>query len=58
MKTWHTIDKSQWVYGILAPWLDEPDKAQWIDKTSGLDCLIVRVKHHGALCGYVGCKID
>lgn len=35
------------------PWTEEPDKAQWVDPTTGLDCLIVRA-HHGALCGYVG----
>jgi hypothetical protein len=36
------------------PWQDEPDKAQWVDDATGLDCLIVRVPFHGALCGYVG----
>jgi hypothetical protein len=35
------------------PWDDEPDKAQWVDQATGLDCLIVR-NHYGALCGYVG----
>lgn len=35
------------------PWDNEPDKAQWKDKETGLDCLIVR-NHMGALCGYVG----
>ncbi len=35
------------------PWSDEPDKGQWVDKTTGLDCLIVR-NRMGALCGYVG----
>lgn len=35
------------------PWADEPDKAQWVDETTGLDCLAVRA-HHGAWCGYVG----
>lgn len=35
------------------PWRDEPDKAQWVDKESNLDCLAVRA-HHGAWCGYVG----
>jgi hypothetical protein len=35
------------------PWTTEPDKAHWVDPTTGLDCLIVRA-HHGALCGYVG----
>lgn len=35
------------------PWNDEPDKAQWIDEATGLDCLIVRGPS-GALCGYVG----
>jgi len=35
------------------PWNDEPDKVQWIDPITGLDCLIVR-NRMGALCGYVG----
>jgi len=35
------------------PWDDEPDKIQWIDDATGLDCLIVR-NPMGALCGYVG----
>lgn len=35
------------------PWFGEPDKIQWIDSTTGMDCLIVR-NHMGALCGYVG----
>lgn len=35
------------------PWDSEPDKAQWIDTATDLDCLIVR-NHAGALCGYVG----
>jgi hypothetical protein len=50
MRTWTTIDKSDWPRG---PWDDEPDKAQWIDDT-GLDCLIVRQRGGGYLCGYVG----
>jgi hypothetical protein len=35
------------------PWVDEPDKIQWVDEATGLDCLIVR-NRTGALCGYVG----
>jgi hypothetical protein len=35
------------------PWADEPDKMQWVDEATDLDCLIVR-NHSGALCGYVG----
>jgi hypothetical protein len=35
------------------PWDEEPDKAQWIDEATGLDCLLVR-NNMGALCGYVG----
>jgi hypothetical protein len=31
----------------------EPDKVQWLDPATGLDCLIVR-NPVGALCGYVG----
>jgi hypothetical protein len=42
--------RSGWPSG---EWDSEPDKAQWIDEATGLDCLIVR-NRHGALCGYVG----
>jgi len=51
MKTWQTQDRSNWTAGIVDD--NEPDKAQWIDETTGLDCLIVR-NIAGALCGYVG----
>lgn len=50
MKEWTTVDKTEWPRG---EWNNEPDKAQWIDEESGLDCLIVRGPS-GALCGYVG----
>lgn len=36
------------------PWTDEPDKIQWIDPVTGLDCLMVRSMMSGAWCGYVG----
>lgn len=49
-KEYRTIDKSEWQRG---EWNDEPDKAQWIDEDTDLDCLIVRGSS-GALCGYVG----
>lgn len=51
MKTWTNIDKSKWERGT---WDQEPDKVQWIDEVSGLDCLAVRKPNHGAWCGYVG----
>jgi len=35
------------------PWMDEPDKVQWIDPNTDLDCLAVR-NPMGAWCGYVG----
>lgn len=48
---WRTVEeKEKWGPG---PWLEEPDKVQWIDRRSGLDCLIVR-NRLGAWCGYVG----
>lgn len=50
MKTYTFMNKSEWGDG---PWQKEPDKAQWIDELTGLDCLIVR-NDYGALCGYVG----
>lgn len=51
METWTTIDRSGWAQPKLCN--GEPDKAQWIDKKSGFDCLIHRGPS-GALCGYVG----
>lgn len=50
MREWKTIDKSEWERG---QWDNEPDKVQWVDEATGLDCLIVR-NHGGAWCGYVG----
>ena len=45
------IDKSSWGLG---EWLNEPDKIQWVGSDSDYDCLIVRSKISGSLCGYVG----
>lgn len=52
MQTWTNdkIDRTGWAPG---PWDTEPDKAQWKDAETGLDCLMVR-NWSGALCGYVG----
>lgn len=46
-----TTDKSKWARG---EWDAEPDKLQWIDAETGLDCLMVRTNHSGHWCGYVG----
>lgn len=35
------------------PWLYEPDVMQWTDETTGLKCVIRRVRGMGHLCGYV-----
>lgn len=50
-------------YGVMAelpdgPWVGEPDKAQWIDPATNLDCLIVRHRSSGNLCGYVGVPFE
>lgn len=50
MKTWTFPETHPKTPG---PWADEPDKAQWIDEKTNLDCLVVR-NRLGALCGYVG----
>lgn len=42
--------KSQWPEGN---WDHEPDKLNWIDDETDLDCMIVR-NTFGAYCGYVG----
>ena len=49
-RSWTTADKEGWGDG---PWMTEPDKIQWVDDETDLDCLIVRGPM-GALCGYVG----
>ena len=49
-RSWSTADKTDWGAG---PWMAEPDKIQWVDDATNLDCLIVRGPL-GALCGYVG----
>ncbi|MFW6056647.1 MAG: hypothetical protein ACOC9B_05000 [Chloroflexota bacterium] len=54
MQTWtHEESPLRASDGPRGPWDGEPDKAQWVDEATGLDCLIVR-NHSGALCGYVG----
>jgi hypothetical protein len=50
-RTSNWIDKSLWGNG---EWQSEPDKAQWVDSATGLDCLLVRNSNIGNLCGYVG----
>ncbi len=53
--TYRTIDKSAWGPG---PWQDEPDKVQWTDEATGLPCLMLRSRHGGNWCGYVGVAPD
>lgn len=55
VRTWTREDRSLRAGLPLpeGPWLEEPDKVQWVDQNTGLDCLIVRGPG-GALCGYVG----
>lgn len=47
---WSFLDKSAWPRG---QWDREPDKVQWVDEDTGLDCLLHR-NGGGAWCGYVG----
>lgn len=49
-KTWNYPDRHP---DFPGPWDGEPDKVQWVDPDTDLDCLIVR-NYTGALCGYVG----
>jgi hypothetical protein len=53
-RTWTRDDKSHLLPG---PWQHEPDKVQWVDADSGLDCLAVR-NTLGNWCGYVGIPRD
>jgi hypothetical protein len=54
MQTWTYPDHHPKSDG---PWTNEPDKAQWIDEATDLDCLAVR-NRMGAWCGYVGVPPD
>lgn len=54
LKSWTTRDRSNWSSG---EWDNEPDKIQWIDPITNLDCLMHR-NHSGAWCGYVGLGPD
>lgn len=53
------MNRQEWTYPerrrrlVDGPWNEEPDKVQWVDDETNLDCLIVR-SHGGHLCGYVG----
>lgn len=49
-RTWHFDRLKDAPQGV---WSDEPDKVQWVDEATDLDCLILR-NRGGALCGYVG----
>lgn len=49
-REYRTIDKAKWPRG---EWDREPDKVQWIDEATGLDCLLNR-SSLGNWCGYVG----
>lgn len=53
-QTWTHPNRAE-EHGLTTPgpWDDEPDKVQWVDDATDLDCLAVR-NHSGAWCGYVG----
>ena len=51
MKEYRWTDRKDWGEG---PWKDEPDKIQWVDEETGLDCLMHRHQFMGHWCGYVG----
>ena len=42
----------------IGPWMNEPDKANWTDKETELDCMIIRNAEMGNLCGYVGIPLN
>lgn len=64
-KMWHLQDerskdpdrKGRYPLPGTGPWVDEPDKIQWVDNATGLDCLMLR-NHMGNWCGYVGVPKD
>lgn len=44
------LDRTGWPSG---PWDGEPDRADWVDETTGLPCLALRSHIVGVWCGYV-----
>lgn len=44
------LDRAGWPSG---PWDHEPDRADWVDDTTGLPCLALRSHLFGNWCGYV-----
>jgi hypothetical protein len=51
MKTETFLDRTNYYPG---PWDEEPDRAEWIDPATGLNCLAKRNAELGFWCGYVG----
>lgn len=49
--SYYYVNKSDWPDG---PWRTEPDRVEWRDPATGLQCRMSRGVHHGAYCGYVG----
>ncbi len=50
LQVWHNPDRKPSGDG---PWNDEADKVAWVDKETGLGCIILR-QENGTLSGYVG----
>ena len=50
-RTFTYTDKTLWPVG---PWTTEVDRIQWVDPTTGYDCLLTRNPYCGFLCGYAG----
>lgn len=52
LREWTTrVDRAAWGDGA---WVNEPDKIQWVDEATNLDCLMHRHPSAGHWCGYVG----
>jgi len=51
VREYTNVDKDGWGSGA---WQNEPDKIQWVDATTNLDCLMKRHPTSGHWCGYVG----
>lgn len=52
-ETW--VDKTPWGDG---PWVNEPDRIEWVDPDTGYVCLALRSPHLGQWCGYVAVPAD
>ena len=54
LQVWHNPERKPSAHG---PWDKEADKVAWVDETTGLGCIMLRLEN-GTLSGYVGVGPD